>query len=84
MEAAWITTTDAGRILGVSRTTVHRMLLAGALPFRRFPTGRRKIPRDAVLALAARLDQAGEPQPKEKKEPRRRRDPRANRHGMLD
>ena len=65
-----LTTTQAARVLGVSKRTVCRMVNAGELPTRRTPGGHARIARDDLdailhgdLAASARPD-ASAPSPR--------------------
>jgi hypothetical protein len=51
-------TFDAARALGVSPSGVLHLIATAQLPCRRLPSGRREIPRVAVLALVERRARA--------------------------
>jgi excisionase family DNA binding protein len=48
-----LTFTNAADVLGVSRTTIHRMVNGGRLPTVETVSGRRRIPSVAVTNLAS-------------------------------
>jgi excisionase family DNA binding protein len=52
----WIGTGAAAKMLGVSRSTVRRIIDDGRLPVRRLPSGVRRIRREDVERLARELD----------------------------
>lgn len=56
-----LTLTEAARLLGISRTTIHKLVGNGSLPYRRVGADRR-IPRAALESFAqSELVQADHP-----------------------
>lgn len=50
-----LTTSQAGRLLGVNRATVARWVRLGQLPAVRLPSGQIRVPRQAVERLLAQI-----------------------------
>ena len=50
-EKAFLTTTEAARLLEVDRRTVHRWIRLGQLPAMRLPSGVYKIRREVIEEL---------------------------------
>jgi excisionase family DNA binding protein len=53
----WLTASEAAKILGVSRSTIHRYVEAGILPARRLPSRVLRIRRAEVERLAREADE---------------------------
>lgn len=58
MPDEWLTTGEAARLLGISRSTVVRYIEAGTLDARRLPGGHWRLRRTAVEKLLG--DESGE------------------------
>ena len=54
-----LTTTEAAKLLGITRTTVYRYVRDGRLPAIKLPTGHTRIPREAVEKLRRQLGEDG-------------------------
>jgi hypothetical protein len=59
LPSANVSTYDAARALHLTPAGVRHLIAAELLPCRRLPSGRREIPRAAVLTLAAQRARAG-------------------------